>query len=157
MEQKIKYILADSPVHYEHARRLFREYADHIEVDLCFQGFEKELTELEKQYGPPEGGILLVRSGEEFVGCAGIRKISERTAELKRMYLQPSLQGKGLGRELLSRSMQLAKQLGYTSVRLDTLQRMKAALKLYRETGFEEIEPYYHNPNGEVVYMEKAL
>jgi ribosomal protein S18 acetylase RimI-like enzyme len=42
-------------------------------------------------------------------------------------------------------------------MRLDTLDTMTPAIKLYSNNGFYTIDAYYHNPNEGVVYMEKSL
>ncbi|MEO7322865.1 MAG: hypothetical protein ABIW48_09305 [Burkholderiales bacterium] len=43
----------------EMARRLFREYGEELDVDLCFQGFAEELRDLPGKYGPPRWGIVI--------------------------------------------------------------------------------------------------
>ena len=50
---------AREPAHYDAARALFREYADQLGVDLCFQGFEAELAGLPGDYQEPGGTLLL--------------------------------------------------------------------------------------------------
>ena len=153
----VEFFLATRHEHYEAAKHLFREYAAHIRVDLCFQNFEKELEEITGQYGSPTGGIILCKSGNEITGCAGIRRIDKETGELKRMYIKLAHHGKGWGKQLLERSLQLAKQLKYSKVRLDTLPSMEAAHTLYKQAGFVETPAYYHNPNAGVIFMEKTL
>ena len=50
-----------------------------------------------------------------------------------------------------------ARQLGYDSVLLDTLDDMEAARALYEDLGFEEIPPYYHNPLPGAHYLKVDL
>ena len=49
--------------------------------------------------------------------------------------------------------MELARKDGYTRMVLDTVAPLKAAISLYRKLGFEQIESYYHNPFGDVIYF----
>ena len=144
---------------YAAAAQLFRDYAKSLDFSLCFQDFDKELTILPEMYGPPTGAILLVTEGDKYIGVAGLRKITgENTCEIKRMFIRPGHQGKGIGKALMARLLETARQLGYQTVKLDTLgERMQAAVKLYKHFGFEMTTPYNYNPHDEVVYFELAL
>lgn len=141
---------------YEQAKSLFKAYAESMEYNTCFVTFEKELEEIESQYGAPQGGILLLYVDGEAVGCAGIRQYKTGVAELKRMYIQPDFRGKGRGRQLLRKSIDLAKTLGYSTIQLDTIPTtMPAAVKLYKELGFQKRTPTEEEElkdNEEVVY-----
>ncbi len=141
----------------EHVRILFREYADWLGIDLCFQGFEEELSSLPGAYAPPSGALFLVMDENNPVGCVAIRRIDHCTAELKRLYVKPELRDKGLGKSLSMRAIDVAEALGYDSIKLDTLGRMEQAVELYKYLGFEEIGPYYNNPEPDAVFMEKKL
>lgn len=151
-------IKAESPEEIEHARTLFKEYAAWLEIDLCFQNFEKELAELPGDYAPPNGRLFLASKNAEIAGCVAMRKIGEGTCEIKRLFVRQKFRGQGLGRQLAEAMIQEAKQLGYERMRLDTLPpKMNDAIALYRSLGFKEIEPYYNNPVPGAKFMELSL
>lgn len=142
---------------YDTGKKLFLEYAESLGFSICFQNFEQELADIQIQYGAPNGCLLLVNDGELTVGCVGVRRWEGDIAELKRMYLRPSTRGQGMGRRLLDSALEHARQLGYRSIRLDTLPGMEAAIALYREAGFKEIPAYRDNPFPDTLYMEKEF
>jgi len=138
-------------------RELFTEYANSIDVDLCFQSFDRELVELPGRYASPEGRMLLAFEEEQAAGCAALRKIGDGICEMKRLYVRPPFRGKRLGRALASEIIAAAKEIGYERMRLDTLNSMKEAIALYESLGFQRIAPYYDNPSGCAVFMELKL
>jgi len=142
---------------YSNAAVLFKEYALWLGIDLQFQNFDSELVTLPTVYGPPNGAIILGWFNDECVACVAIRGISNGIAELKRMYVKPACQEKGVGTQLLKQALTMAKDLGYKSIKLDTLSHMQNAIRLYENNGFERTNAYYHNPNKSAVYMEKLL
>jgi putative acetyltransferase len=149
---------AHTPEDVRRVRRLFRAYADWLEVDLCFQGFERELAELPGCYAPPAGRLLVARVGGEVVGCVGLRPLEPGVCEMKRLWVEPGFAGRGIGRALAERIVAAARQIGYRRMRLDTIPaRMPAAQHLYASLGFQEIPAYYHNPLPGVVMLELEL
>ena len=140
------------------ARQLFREYSTWLEIDLCFQNFEKELAELPGDYAPPDGRLLLALHDERIAGCVALRKIGEGVCEMKRLFVRPEFRGKGIGRSLIEAIIREAKEIGYERMRLDTLPpKMNDAIVLYRSYGFKEIAPYYNNPVPGAKFMELLL
>ena len=150
----VNYLRADTDEEYKNASILFKEYAAWLNIDLSFQHFDDELIAIKAMYGLPDGGIILCKYRDEFIGCVGIRKIDNHTAELKRMFIKQAWQKQGIGKILLKKVVELARILNYTVIRLDTLNYMMPAIKLYKEYGFYEIPAYYNNPNATVVYFE---
>lgn len=150
-------VLAGSPDAYATGKQLFLEYAQSLDFNLCFQGFEQELADMQRQYAAPEGCLLLVLHEDAAVGCVGVRRWQGDSAELKRMYLQPAARGGGMGKRLLAEAIEQARRLGYRSIRLDTLPSMQAAISLYRSAGFDDIPAYRENPVEGALYLEKQL
>jgi putative acetyltransferase len=153
----INYLTASTDEEYEQATVLFKEYAAWLNIDLSFQYFDDELLELKTMYAKPIGGIILCKEEREFIGCVGIRKIDNDIAELKRMFIKPAYQKQGTGKILLEKALELAANLNYKFIRLDTLNYMTPAISLYKNHGFYEIPAYYHNPNETAVYFELKL
>jgi GNAT superfamily N-acetyltransferase len=148
---------ATQPSDFSAARELFLEYAAHLGIDLCFQGFAEELDQIASMYAPPSGCLVLARSAAGPIGCGAIRRFSKDACEMKRLYLRPQARGTGLGRALAEHLVSRAKALGYARMYLDTLLDMGPARKLYASLGFRPTTPYYDNPLQDVVYMELDL
>lgn len=145
----------------EAVRDIFREYAQGLDVDLCFQQFDQELADLPGDYAAPWGALLLATVDGEVAGCCALRALDTtdypNAAEMKRLYVRKAFRGFGLGRQLAEAALDAARQRGYGCVLLDTLDDMEAARALYEGLGFEEIPPYYHNPIPGAHYLKADL
>ena len=154
----MKIIQAQSAADIETARELFQEYAAALNISLCFQGFDQEVSGLPGSYAPPAGQLLLALQGEEVAGCIALRPLADNACEMKRLYVRPQFRGAGLGEKLVAAAIEAARAIGYEYMRLDTLPgKMDRAISLYRTTGFREIPPYYDNPVPDALFMELLL
>ena len=158
MNDTIQLIPVTTPEQIEMIRTLFLEYQQWLNFSLCFQGFDKELAELPGKYAPPLGRLYLVNCNGQTAGCIALRPMEEEgVCELKRLYVREQFRGNGIGKYLTKTILSDAAEIGYRTMRLDTLQRMETARGLYTSLGFTVIPAYYHNPLEEVVYMELAI
>ena len=148
---------AISSKQFEETRRLFKEYASTLGVDLCFQDFENELKELPGEYSEPNGCILLAYHDSALAGCVALRPLSSEICEMKRMYVRPTFREQGIGRILAQDVIKEARRRGYRKMRLDSLPTMREAQALYRSLRFTEINPYRPNPIQGAVFMELEL
>jgi len=142
-------------------REIFREYADSLGVDLCFQQFDEELAGLPGDYAAPRGALLMALVDGAVAGCCALRPLDSAdypdAAEMKRLYVRDRFRGLGLGRQLAEATLDRAREAGYACVLLDTLDDMEAARTLYEELGFKEVPPYYHNPIPGAHYLKAEL
>ncbi len=154
---RIQKISPDSAA-LETVRQLFLEYADELQENLCFQSFDAEVKDPMKKYGPPKGALFVAYWNESPAGCIALQALKEEcVCEMKRLYVKPAFRKYGIGRALVEQLLEASHQLGYTSMRLDTLERLQPAIKLYEQYGFKVINAYYENPLPGVVYMESSL
>jgi putative acetyltransferase len=151
------YITARTEKEFHDGITLFQEYANSLNISLDFQHFDEELKIISQMYGPSEGTLIIAYANNEPIACAALRKIDAAVSEVKRMYVKPSYRGMHLGDTLLEMLIKTAVELGYKYMRLDTLDHMIPAIRLYQKHDFYEIEAYYFNPNKNTVYMEKSL
>ena len=157
MSSPLELVRVDSSDLWEIARRLVLEYAESLAIDLSFQDFERELADLSTQYGPPTGCFVIARSDGVALGCGGIRRISDATCEMKRLYVTPAGRHRGIGKKLIECLIQEAAQIGYAEVVLDTLPTMTSAQRLYESLGFERIAAYRFNPIPGTTYWRRTL
>ena len=154
----MKLIQAKSAEEVESARALFLEYAQWLGFSLCFQNFDQELAGLPGKYVPPSGRLFLAIENDEVAGCVALRQIADGVCEMKRLYVRPEFRGTGLGRKLAEQIIESAREIGYESMRLDTLpEKMDRAIAMYEAFGFKRIEPYYENPVEGAAFMELKL
>ena len=105
-----------------------------------------------------QGAFLVAWRGGKPVGCGAVRRVGERSGELKRMYVVPEERGRGIGRALLAALEAEARALGLTCLLLETGVRQAEAMALYRGAGFSDIAPfgeYAHSPLS--VCLTKSL
>ena len=134
--------------------------SDHYHAEL----YPQESNHLVDVAGLLGGNVcfLVARTADgTAVGCGGILFSDDGgvlTAELKRMWIDPSARGLGLGRRLLAALEAAALGEGATLVRLETGTRQPEAHKLYRAAGYTERGPfgtYVADPLS--VFMEKPV
>jgi putative acetyltransferase len=134
-------------------RAMLREYAEWLQVDLCFQNFDQELAGLPGDYTSPSGCLLIA----EGAGCVALRRIDDEICEMKRLYVRPVHRGSGLGRRLIHAIIEQAREIGYVKMRLDTMPKMNSAQALYESFGFRDIPAYRYNPEPGARFLELAL
>lgn len=158
---RVRLVVPDSAELLQATREIFREYADSLAVDLCFQNFDAELAGLPGDYAAPEGLLLLAFADDELAGCVAMRRLSEvdhaNACEMKRLFVRRAFRRFGLGRLLAQALMEHAAAAGYSVMLLDTLDEMESARELYATLGFEEVAPYYYNPIPGAHYLKAQL
>lgn len=138
-------------------KELFAEYTDMLGVDLSFQDYDKEINTLPGKYALPGGRLYIALCDHALAGCIALRPMDEKCCEMKRLFVRPQYRGLKIGKLLIDTIIAEAQSMQYEYMVLDTLASMEKALSIYKRLGFQEIEPYYHNPIQGAVYLRLDL
>jgi len=151
----VRYTIADPGT--ADARWCFEQYF--AELDTRFDaGFNPALSipadahELTR----PAGLLVVARLRGRPVGCGALKFHGHAPAEVKRMWIDQSARGLGLGARLLHELEAHAREAGVTVLRLETNRALREAIALYRRAGYVEVdrfsdEAYAHH------WFEKTL
>jgi DNA-binding MarR family transcriptional regulator/GNAT superfamily N-acetyltransferase len=139
------------------ARWCVGQYFD--ELNRRFEsGFDPaaSLSADDRDLVPPGGAFLVASVDGEPVACGAVKRASAGIGSLKRMWVADSVRGLGIGRRVLEALEAQARELGMTTLRLETNQTLQEAIRLYRSAGFREVarfssDPYAHH------WFEKSL
>jgi DNA-binding MarR family transcriptional regulator/GNAT superfamily N-acetyltransferase len=104
----------------------------------------------------PAGALVLARLRSRPVACGALKFHGNEPAELKRMWVEPSARGFGLGARLLRELERLARLSGARVVRLETNRALREAIALYRRSGYVEVAPFNDEPYAHH-WFEKRL
>src|SRR6185436_18880236 len=128
-QEYLTWMLAEIPKHYP-------------ELDIQAFVYEHAYDDIRQKFTGDDIRLLIAKNDEQFLACIALAKLSDSVCEMRSLYVRPAARGSGLGRKLAEASIAEAKALGYSKMRLDTLDFMKSALSLYNSLGFYEIEAY---------------
>lgn len=91
-----------------------------------------------------QGSILYVAEYRgRVLGCCGVfptEGLPVGIAELVKYYLPPEARGKGIGKALLARNIEEAREMGYSALYLESLPQFSTALGIYERLGFTNLE-----------------
>jgi GNAT superfamily N-acetyltransferase len=127
------------------AQALLASYFEEVRAAFGYSP-EKAATAKPDELMPPGGQFLVVRERDGTPrGCGGVRLLDPDTAEVKQMWLHPSMRGRGAGWALLTALEAEAVALGARRGVLDTNATLTSALSLYRAAGWSEVPAYNEN------------
>jgi GNAT superfamily N-acetyltransferase len=113
-----------------------------------------------EQVSDGQGAFLIAWMDGVAVGCGAVRRLDEKAAELKRMYVEPQVRGQGVGRALVRSLEEEARALGVTKVVLETGQRLARAIRMYEGLGYVRIPlfgEYRTSPDTSVCFGKSLV
>ena len=117
---------------------------------------ETDLRNIDKYYIQNGGEFLVGLINEEVVAMGGFQRLSNTTAELRRMRVREDLQGKGYGGQLLSELERIAVESGINFFSFETAKQRPLTLEFYRKYGYAETGEGHYG-QIETVHFSKNL
>jgi len=140
--------------------KTFPDLRDTILTAFEPAAYAKTMADLAHIHARPEGAILLARLNRRAVGCVMYHKMENGVAEVKRLFVDESGRGHGLGKALLLEMFTHMRHDGYAIARFSSARFLIHARALYDSVGFHDIAqpPDFPDTLRKVVYfMERAL
>lgn len=104
---------------------------------------DPEVNHMYDYYQAPGSAYFILSNAQnEVLGGGGIGPLiggDPAICELKKMYFLPSVRGRGMGIKMVDHLLDAAKNLGYKTCYLETLDRMSEAKALYAKMGFKKL------------------
>jgi putative acetyltransferase len=92
------------------------------------------------QLAPGLGTFVVAREDGRAVGCGAVRLLDPSTVEVKRMYVDPEMRGRGVAKEILAHLEDAGRELGAARAVLETGVYQDEAIGLYRRAGYREVD-----------------
>ncbi len=105
---------------------------------------------------PPAGYFVVARLDGRPAGCGALKVKDANIGEIKRMWTAPFARGLGVARRVLDALEVKAREVGITTLRLETNAALHEAQALYRGSGYREVEPFNDEPYAHH-WFEKLL
>ncbi|HYC28268.1 MAG TPA: GNAT family N-acetyltransferase [Chitinophagaceae bacterium] len=109
--------------------------------------FDPTTDHLFELFQQPRSIYYVAELDHTIVGGAGIypsNGLPPNVCELVKMYLRPAARGLGVGRQLIAKSIEFARSVGYKQIYLETMPELKQAMKVYEKFGWK----YLNGPMG---------
>ena len=124
--------------------------------------FDDSTDHLYELFQQEKGIYNVAIDNDQIVGGGGIvhtTGLAMDTCELVKLYLSPAARGKGIGRALMQKCLEEAKNAGYKKVYLETMPELISAIPLYEQFGFTYLTGSLGNSghSGCDIWMIKLL
>lgn len=135
---------SDNPILAKIIRAVFIEHDAPTEGTVFVDPTTDALYDL---FQVPKAELWTAELNGEIVGCCGIyptENLPKGCVELVKFYLAKAARGKGIGRKLMAKSIDVAKKYGYTQMYIESLPHYAKAVNIYEKLDFSHLQ----NPLG---------
>ncbi len=101
---------------------------------------DSDLYSLGETYSGLKNNFFVIEENDSIIGTAGVKRETDETALLRRLFVNPESRRKGYGRILVDKAVGFCRENGYKRIVFRTTNRMVQAIELCKKTGFKQLE-----------------
>ncbi|WP_298533483.1 GNAT family N-acetyltransferase [uncultured Algibacter sp.] len=122
-------------------------------IRACFHEFkiplegtayaDEETPKMYESYKKDNETYFVLDCNGEILGGGGVKPLKgfeDDICEIQKMYFSPAVRGKGYGRALFEKCLQVSKEFGYKKCYLESASQLKAAIHIYDSYGFTHLK-----------------
>lgn len=117
---------------------------------------ESDLQNIEQEYFESGGAFFLMEDDSgKLIAIGALKRIDRGYFKIRKMYVDESYRGKGYGKEILTRLLEVARKNGSKTIILETCDVMVAAQNLYKNYGFKVTNQKPSSPRCNMTMIKK--
>ncbi len=101
---------------------------------------ETDINDITRVYGGEKNTFFVIKDEDKVVGTVGVKDESDKTALMRRIFVDKAYRKRGLGASLVKKAVGFCKSKGYKEIAFRATDRMKDAMRLLEKNGFKKIE-----------------
>ncbi|GAB4242696.1 MAG: GNAT family N-acetyltransferase [Ekhidna sp.] len=143
---------ADQPQIIRLVKTVLREFG----FDYAPESSEADLQNIEDHYLRLGGVFLLMENNEqELIATGALKRLEEGSFKIRKMYVAKPHRGKGYGKDILIRLLEIAQKEMASIIILETSSSMLSAINLYKSHGFEMTDEKPDSPRCDISMTKK--
>lgn len=117
-------------------------------------GTDADIADIEAHYLQRGGAFEVIEDASgNLLGTVGLYPLDAEIVELRKMYFDKKLRGRGVGKKMLERMIAAAKAAGFKRIYLETASVLKEAAALYEKYGFQPTTEGIHSARCDASYF----
>jgi ribosomal protein S18 acetylase RimI-like enzyme len=101
--------------------------------------------------------IVALDDRDNVVGCGQLRQVEAKIGQIRRLWVNPVLRGRSIGRRLLSALEGAGAVAGFDVIRLEVYEALTEAILLFETSGYTNVEPFEESPPDLRAYQKQLV